>query len=108
MKKKLTKRKVSSWIGTAAQELHLIKERWKVSSNRKFYELLDISSHTLQKLNPDKPDGSLKIEVIIKIFNNLRAQVPIHFGKDKEEEEHRLLSQAQDRIMLAMVPVTPR
>lgn len=96
--------KVTSWIGTAAQEIHLTKKRWHITSNRKFSKLLHMSTHTLAKLNPKRPDGSLQLRCIAMIFSRLRKLIPTHFGNDAEQEEHRQLTASLWRIMNAADP----
>ena len=50
---------LNPWIRVASFEVYLILDRWGLSSVRDASVFLGISRHTLSKLSPSHPDGSL-------------------------------------------------
>lgn len=98
--------KHNSWIATAAQEVHCIQVRWKIPSRRQFSAMLHINERTLAKLNPQRPDASLQLETIDRIYSILLALLYVAFDTPEEiREEYRLLVESRIRIMNSVSPL---
>lgn len=102
-----TEQRDNRWIKTAAWELYDIQMRWEIDSTRRFSELLNISPHTMAKLNPKHPDGTLRLLTLDKIFKNLINLLDLLFPVSMKEEERNLIMKARFRIIDTENPSNP-
>ena len=79
---------LNPWIRVASFEVYLILDRWGLSSVRDASVFLGISRHTLSKLSPSHPDGSLRLESLDRVYATFLHLVSFHFP---EKERVRLL-----------------
>ena len=93
------------WILTAARELHEIKKRWHLTSNRQFAQALAMNPRTTAKLNPKHPDGSLRLETIDRIYSTLTALCSLYFGPEEMDDEYRRLADSRMRIARSVAPL---
>ena len=93
------------WILTAARELHEIKKRWHLTSNRQFAQALAMNPRTTAKLNPKHPDGSLRLETIDRIYSTPIALLRVYFTPDETTEEYRRLADSRMRIAMSVAPL---
>ncbi len=108
MKAKLSGRTRNLWIATAADEIHQIQIRWKLTSCRRFSKKLHVNARTLSKLNPRHPDGTLRLETLDRIYSILIALLRSEFCEmEKIKEEYRLLVESRIRIMQSVSPLPP-
>lgn len=108
MKPKFTLKVGNQWIVTAAAEIREIQIRWKILSYRKFSRKLSMNARTLSKLNPRRPDGTLRLETLDRIYSILIALLRSEFGRlDLVKEEYRLLVESRIRIMQSVSRLPP-
>lgn len=93
------------WIRVAAFEVHLIWDRWGLSSVRDASEFLGISRRTLSKLNPSHPDGSLLLESLDRVYATFLHLVPFHFPENEREAERNELRCSRIRILERSYPL---
>ena len=70
---------LNPWIRVASFEVYLILDRWGLSSVRDASVFLGISRHTLSKLSPSHPDGSLRLESLDRVYATFLHLVSFHF-----------------------------
>lgn len=108
MQPKFTIKVRNQWIYTAAEEIRAIQIRWNVPTCREFSRKLHINARTLSKLNPRRPDGTLRLETLDRIYSILIALLRSEFGAmDLIKEEYRLLVESRIRIMQSVSPLPP-
>lgn len=100
-----TEKMDNPWIDTAARELHEVGKRWHLTSNRQLAQALAINPRTTAKLNPARPDGSLKLETIDRIYSTLTALCCLYFSAEEMEEEYRRLADSRMRIAQSVAPL---
>lgn len=100
-----TEKMDNPWIWTAAKELYEIRKRWHLTLNRQFAQALAMNPRTTAKLNPARPDGSLKLETIDRIYSILNALCSIYFAPEEIEEEYRRLADSRMRIARSVAPL---
>lgn len=100
-----TEKMDNPWIETAARELHEVGKRWHLTSNRQLAQALAINPRTTAKLNPARPDGSLKLETIDRIYSTLTALCCLYFSAEEMEEEYRRLADSRMRIAQSVAPL---
>ena len=76
---------LNPWIRVASFEVYLILDRWGLSSVRDASVFLGISRHTLSKLSPSHPDGSLRLESLDRVYATFLHLVSFHFPEKERE-----------------------
>ena len=94
---------LNPWIRVASSEVYLILDRWGLSSLRDASVFLGISRHTLSKLSPSHPDGSLRLESLDRVFLHL---VSFHFPEKEREPERNELRCSRSRILELSYPLS--
>lgn len=105
MHEQTTKGTPNPWIATAAQELYEIRKRWRLTSNRQFALALGLDRRTTAKLDPSRPDGSLTLETVDRIYSSLLALLRVYFTPEETEEEYRRLADSRMRIAQSVAPL---
>ena len=93
---------LNPWIRVASFEVYLILDRWGLSSVRDASVFLGISRHTLSKLSPSHPDGSLRLESLDRVY------ATFHFPEKEREPERNELRCSRSRILEQSYPLSGR
>lgn len=101
-----TARSDSLWLATAADLIHKIRVRWKLTSDRSFSQRLHINARTVAKLNRFHPDNSLKFETVMDIFRSMLLIIPMQeWSATRSAEEYRMIHNDMLTVINAKVPV---
>lgn len=99
---------LNPWIRVASFEVYLILDRWGLSSVRDASVFLGISRHTLSKLSPSHPDGSLRLESLDRVYATFLHLVSFHFPEKEREPERNELRCSRSRILEQSYPLSGR
>lgn len=97
--------KANPWVATAARELHEIRKRWRLTSDRRFAAVVGLDRRTMAKLSPTRPDGSLTLVTVDRIYSSLTAMIHVYFIPEEVEEERRRLADSRMRIAQDVAPL---
>lgn len=101
-----TARSGNRWLAVAAVRIHVIRVRWKLTSDRSFSQKLHVNARTVAKLNRFHPDGTMKFLTVLGIFRTLLLIIPSQEWSDsRSKEEYRLILDDMLAVINARIPI---
>lgn len=101
-----TARSASQWQRLAADLLHKIRVRWRLTSDRSFSQRLHINARTAAKLNRLHPDAMLRFDTVMGIFRTLLLIIPSQeWSPSRCKEEDRMIKTDMLAVVNAKIPV---
>lgn len=90
----------------AAVRIHVIRVRWKLTSDRSFSQKLHVNARTVAKLNRFHQDSTLRFETVMGIFRTLLLIIPSQEWSDsRNKEEYRLIQDDMLAVINARIPI---
>lgn len=97
----------NKWIIMASDEVWQIQKRWGLLSFRQLSACLQIDRRTLSKLDHRRPDGTLTLETLDRIYATFMYLCPMYFTREEVDEECRRLKDSRIRILMCS-EISPR
>lgn len=96
---KSEKRQCPQWVVVAAHEFMKMVRHLNLKSINNASKELHLNYRTLRKLDMRRPDPSLTLEMVMKVWHSLDVFATVIQSPDRADEEHRLVAESMMRIV---------